>query len=243
VLAKLDPSIALQILDQALAHGTTIEKQDAFATLGEMEYVPATGYVATWLGRLLAGGVAPEVTLDLLEAAGRKKADPVVAERLERFESSRAADDPLATWRECEQGGDPARGRQLCFERNDFQCVKCHRVGPEGAGEAGPDLLGIGARKERAYLLESIALPNRQIAVGFGNTVFVLNNGDLVDGRVIGETPTHWLAITTELGTVRIRKSAVVSTRQGLSAMPTDLVQRMSKRELRDLVAWLASVR
>ena len=90
--------------------------------------------------------------------------------------------------------------------------------------------------------IESIVLPNRKISVGFTNTVFVLDDGDLVDGRIIGETATHWLVVTTDRGTVQIRKSAVTSMRQGLSAMPNDLVQRIGKRELRDLVAWLATL-
>jgi quinoprotein glucose dehydrogenase len=120
--------------------------------------------------------------------------------------------------------------------------VKCHRVAGEGAGEAGPDLAGIGGRRGREYLLESIALPNRQIAVGYGNTIFVLKDSDIVDGRVIGETPTHWLVVTTDRGTVRVRKSAIASSRAGQSAMPSDLIQRLSKRDVRDLVAWLATL-
>jgi quinoprotein glucose dehydrogenase len=209
-----------------------------------MSYPPANGLLGTRLDRLLAGQVAPAATLDLLEAAEKRKQDePLLAAQLAKYEAARPKDDPLAAWRECEQGGDPERGRRLFFERNDLQCLKCHRVGGEGAGESGPDLAGVATRGGRDYLLESIVLPNRKIAVGFTNTIFVLDDGDIVDGRVVGETPTHWIAVTTDRGAVQIRKSAVVSSRSGLSAMPKDLAEHASKRDLRDLVGWLATLK
>ena len=243
LLARLDPALALPILEQAIERGSVAEQQEALAALGETGGAPADGALARRLDRLLAGQVAGEIALDLLEAAERRRSDPAVAERLARFEAARRADDPLARWRECELGGDPRRGRALFFERNELQCTKCHKVGGEGAGESGPDLAGVGLRATPEALVESIALPNRTIAVGYGTTVFVLRSGDLVDGRLIGETPTHWHAVTSDRGTVQIRKSGVASLRQGLSAMPSDLVQHLSRRDLRDLVAWLATLK
>jgi len=243
LLARFDPALALEILGGALETGATLEKQDAFTTLGAMSDPTSAAFLATWLDLLDAGKVAADVALDLLLAAEKRKGTPALAERLARHEAVRPKDDPLAPWRECELGGDAARGRKLFFERNDLQCLKCHRVGSEGAGEAGPDLAAIGGKKTPEYLLESIALPNRQIAEGFGNTIFVLTDGDLVSARRAGETPTHWLAVTADQGTIRIRKSAIASMRQGLSAMPEDLVQHIGRRELRDLVAYLASLR
>jgi quinoprotein glucose dehydrogenase len=241
LLAKVDPELALGILDRALQQGAILEGQGAFATLGTMEDPRARALLASSLDSLLEGRLAPELELDLLLAAETRKDDPAIADRLESFERSRPADDPLAKWRECRVGGDPERGRRLFLERNDLQCTRCHRVGNEGAGEAGPDLAGVGRRAEPGELLESIALPNKKIAAGYGSTVFVLKGGDLLDGRVIGETETHWHAVTSDLGEVRVRKSAVASSRRGLSAMPAELVK--DRRDLRDLVAWLSTLR
>jgi hypothetical protein len=44
-------------------------------------------------------------------------------------------------------------------------------------------------------------------------------------------------------GLIRIRKTEVTSRRAGLSAMPEGSAQFLSKRELRDLVEYLASLK
>jgi quinoprotein glucose dehydrogenase len=245
VLAKFDPALALEILRKVLDQGGVVEKQDAFATLAKMSEsdARATQLLASWLDRLVAGKVGAELALDLLQAGEKCKADAAIAPLLEKFEAARLASDPLAKWRECQEGGDAARGRRLFFERTEFQCVKCHKVGADGAAEIGPNLAGVAARNGRDYLLESIVTPNQQIAQGYRNTIFVTNDGDVVDGRVVGEDARDWLVATSGEGTVLVAKSNVKSSREGKSAMPTDLVERMSKRELRDLVAWLASLK
>jgi hypothetical protein len=44
--------------------------------------------------------------------------------------------------------------------------MRCHKVGGDG-GTVGPALDGIGARKDRGYLVESIVSPNRAYAEGY----------------------------------------------------------------------------
>ena len=44
--------------------------------------------------------------------------------------------------------------------------MRCHKIAGRG-GDVGPDLSKIGGEKTRAYLLESIVLPNKAIAKNF----------------------------------------------------------------------------
>ena len=127
-----------------------------------------------WLDRLIAGKVAPEIQLDLIEAAARRT-EPEFREKIKKYESTKRPDDPLAAFREVLAGGDKERGRQLFTSKAEIECVRCHKVrGPGGesaGGEVGPELSGVGARLSRADLLESIVNPNKQIAQGFESVV------------------------------------------------------------------------
>jgi quinoprotein glucose dehydrogenase len=242
-LAKLDPALALDILRRVVEGGGPYELQDAFATLGEMEGPGAAALLAHALDRLNEGQLAPEATLDLLEVAKKRTADAAIVDLLAKFEASRKSGDPLAPFRECQAGGNADRGRNLFFQRNEFECAKCHRVGGEGAGVAGPDLAGIGGRATRDYLLESIVLPDAKIAPGFQSTIFFLKGGGIVDGRVEGEDATRIQVFTLDQGSVLIDKEQIASRSNGKSAMLPDLVKKMNKRELRDLIEFLASLK
>ncbi len=57
--------------------------------------------------------------------------------------------------------GDARRGEALFFEGG--RCSRCHIVGGRG-GRLGPELSHIGSARPRAYLIESIREPDRQLA-------------------------------------------------------------------------------
>jgi len=95
----------------------------------------------------------------------------------------------------------------------------------------------------RDYLLESIVFPEKRIAAGFQNTIFLLKGGGQIDGRVEGEDATRLQLFTLDQGSVLVDKAQIESRSNGKSAMLPDVVQRMDKRDLRDLVEFLASLK
>jgi quinoprotein glucose dehydrogenase len=139
-------------------------------------------------------------------------------------------------------GGDAAVGRDIFLNKTEVACLRCHKVQGDG-GEVGPDLTGIGAKQTREYLLESIVDPNRQIAKGFETVVLLLQNGTFVSGVLKADTPTELRLITPEGQIVTVPKSQIESRETGKSAMPEDVMKHLSKRELRDLVEYLASLK
>jgi quinoprotein glucose dehydrogenase len=241
VLAGLRPAEALPELEKALERGTTVERQQAFATLGGMKVRGADPVLARWLDRLLAGKVAPEVRLDLLEAAGRRPA-AIVTERLARYDGRRARGDHLANYREALVGGDASAGRRIFFERSDVACVRCHKVDGVG-GEVGPDLTGIGKRQPRDYLLESVVDPNRQIAKGYETVVLVLTDGQMKTGILKAEDAQKVQLMTPEGALVSVPKADIDERTRGKSAMPEDLVRSLSRLDVRDLVEFLSSLK
>jgi mono/diheme cytochrome c family protein len=64
-------------------------------------------------------------------------------------------------------GGDAARGETLFQEHPAAQCIRCHALEGGDGSSVGPNLSGIGERKDRAYLLEALLAPGKTLAEGF----------------------------------------------------------------------------
>jgi quinoprotein glucose dehydrogenase len=240
--AQLQPGDAVTQLRSVLESGSLGEKQNAFATLGALTNSPAADeLLLLWMERLLAGEVAKELHVDLLDAASRR-AVPRFQERIRQFENSRPADDDLRAWRECLTGGNAVEGKKIFVERAEVYCVRCHKVAGEG-GEVGPELTGIGSRKDRQYLLESIVFPNKHLAEGYESASVELKNGAGYRGTIKRETESELELNSPEDGLVKINKADVKSRGKDLSAMPEELRQVLSKHDLRDLVEFLATLK
>ena len=139
------------------------------------------------------------------------------------------------------QRRDFARGK-ACFEA--AQCILCHRYGDQG-GSVGPDLTAIATRFKRQDILESITEPSKVIAEIYMNTIFTLNDGNVMVGRVMQETDktvliaqNPFVALTTPINKSDI-KSRELSK---VSPMPTGLLNTFTKEEILDLLAYLESM-
>jgi quinoprotein glucose dehydrogenase len=244
IQAQLRPDDAVAQLSSALEGGSVSEKQNALATLGTLtNSTRADAVLLQWMDRLLAKEVPAELQVELLEAAARRPL-PAFQERIRKFENSRPADDDLRSWRECLTGGNAAEGKKIFIERAEVYCIRCHKAGGEATeGEVGPDLTGIGSRKDRQYLLESIVFPNKHLAEGYESVNVELKNGSVYAGTVKRETETEIELNSPEDGLVKITKSDVKSRTKGLSAMPEELRQVLTKHDLRDLVEFLANLK
>ena len=238
IVAENHADEAIGILRGVLDDGPTIERQGAFATLADIKDAKADAVLETWLDKLASGEVAPEVRLDLTEAASERG----MKDKLAKYESTFAKDDPLATYRDSLAGGDASRGRRVFREKAEVQCLRCHKVEGDG-GEVGPELTGIGATKDRAYLLESIVLPNKQIAEGFETTLIAKTDGQVVSGIVKAQDDKEIRLITAEGKLLTIPKSEIDETTRGSSAMPEDIIKHLTKSELRDVIEFLATTK
>ncbi|MDB5351237.1 MAG: repeat protein [Planctomycetota bacterium] len=241
VLAKTNPDLAIDTIHGVLDTGSILEKQGSFQTLTSLPGPKADAIIAHWLDRLTSGEVAPEIRLDLTEAAARRNRGDVKA-KLDRYESDRPKDDLLAAYRDALVGGDAARGKHIFRDKAEVQCLRCHKVDGDG-GEVGPELTGIIAKKDRAYILESILLPNKQIAQGFETQLIARNDGQVVAGIVKSEDDKVVRLMTAEGKLVTIPKDQIEEKSRGNSAMPEDVIKNLSKLELRDVIEFLATTK
>jgi quinoprotein glucose dehydrogenase len=234
------PEEALTELESVLTKGQTSERQSAFAILGEMKGPRADAELVKWLDKLLAGEVAAEVRLDLLEAANRR-ATPAVQKKVQSYENTRK-DKPFGLYDDALVGGDAEAGRRIFQAKAEVSCLRCHKVQGVG-GEVGPDLSGIGSRQKRDYLLESLLAPNKQIAKGFETLVLTLNDGKSLTGVHKSEDAHEIRLMTPEGQLLVVRKDQVDERDSGKSAMPDDLTKQLTRLEIRDLVEFLAGLK
>jgi quinoprotein glucose dehydrogenase len=240
-LAKVKPAEALPLLAKVVESGSLVERQGAFAILAEMKGTEVDEIISKSLGDLLKNQVPPEVHLDLLEAAAKRQVGGV-KDKLTAFEKTRSKTDELAKWSETLVGGDAERGRYIFLNKAEVTCQKCHKVNGIG-GDVGPELTGIGAKQKRDYLLESLVLPNKQIAKGYETVVLQMTNGKSVIGIVKAEDAKEVRLMTAEGQLVTVPKNTIDERTKGKSAMPEDVTKHLSKAELRDLVEFLASLK
>jgi quinoprotein glucose dehydrogenase len=254
VRAKADPAAAAKelpgLLDEEKA--SPEEKQAALAALGALkESREADEALAAWLDKYLAGQVPAELKLDVLEAAqaranARKlKLHAPLRELLQRVDqAARAAEkrDTLARYRESLAGGDADKGRRIFLENAAVYCQRCHQLDGQG-GEVGPPLNGIGAKQTRDYLLEAITHPSAKIAEGYQSVILNLVDGKQVTGVLRSKTAKEYVVVTADNKVVKVPADDVDGEKPDKSAMPEDLVKKLSKRELRDVVEFLVNLK
>jgi len=138
-------------------------------------------------------------------------------------------------------GGNAVDGKKVFMEKPEASCIRCHKVNNDGA-EVGPVLTGVGKRQSREYLLESIVDPNAKIAAGFETVLVTLKDGSVHAGILKSETSED-LGLMQPAGTLEIlRKDDVKKRERGPSGMPM-MAPLLTKKDLRDLVEYLASLK
>jgi putative membrane-bound dehydrogenase-like protein len=139
-------------------------------------------------------------------------------------------------------GGDPARGHEV-FRGKRASCLACHRVGAEG-GAAGPDLSRVGAVRTRRNLLESIVLPSATFARGYEPFNVVTDDGKVHSGVIGRETADAIYLRTAERAETRVLRAEIDELVPGkVSIMPQGLDKQLSSQQLRDLLAYLLSLK
>jgi quinoprotein glucose dehydrogenase len=235
VLAELRPAEALLELDSARFEGDRIERQRAFRALGRIDDAGADALLVEAFVRLDAGELDPGVELDLLDAA-RARGTPLLLDRVAAYEA-RGKSDLFASRRYALEGGDAERGRLVFQGQGD--CQRCH--GSEGhGGGVGPELAGIGKRRDASYVLRSVLEPSAEIAEGFATISLTKRDGSVLSGTLVSEADGE---IVLDAGGDEIHVPlAEVKERIGpVSAMPPNGLA-LSPEDLRDLIAYVTAL-
>lgn len=221
--------------------GSYVEQQNALATLASQETPVVDMIILQAMDKLLAGQVRAELQLDFLEVA-RKRSAPIIKEKIQKFEASRSTGNPLSYYSDVVAGGNAEAGHNVFFDKPESGCIACHTISGRG-GAVGPNLTGIGARKSRQYLIESLVDPNKDIAEGFLNMTITTQDGKKYSGLVKKETDKALIIASAEDGDIEVAKANIAASERTASPMPPDLAKALPRRDLRDLLEFLCSLK
>jgi putative heme-binding domain-containing protein len=185
----------------------------------------------------------PEQQLhDLLETyteEARATAGPLL-ERFAQRDAERVA--RLESLLPLTEGGQADRGRYLFFGQT-ASCSKCHRVGEEG-GLVGPDLTKIAAIRQPRDLLESIVYPSASLARDYGSFTVITTDGRTHNGLMAGQSTDTITLRFADLSELRIPRGEVeIITPSEVSIMPQGLETKLDPEALRDLLAYLQTLK
>ncbi len=128
-----------------------------------------------------------------------------------------------------------ARGRTV-FVRT---CQQCHKLFGEG-GTIGPDLTGTN-RENLDYLLSNVIDPSAEVGRDFRMSTVRTTDARVVTGIVLERSAAR-LVIQTATDKVTLATEDVESVKDSpLSIMPEGQLDKLSREEVRDLFAYLAS--
>jgi putative membrane-bound dehydrogenase-like protein len=139
-------------------------------------------------------------------------------------------------------GGDADKGRVVFFGARTV-CSTCHTVNGQG-GRVGPELSKIGSIRAPTDLLESVVYPSATIVRGYETYIVQTKEGRAFAGLLARETADAVYLKTAERMEIRVPRSAVESIAPGRqSIMPQGLEAKMNRDEMRDLIAYLRSLK
>lgn len=237
--SDLAPEKAVELFGKVLSDGSTEEQQTAFASLGTFTSQPAVDALNDAFGQLLIGHLDPAIQLDLIEAI-EQQGNADLLKKLDAYQKAKPADDPLAAFEETLAGGRPEMGRELFRNHAGGQCVRCHTI-YEWGGDAGPGLDNVGSRLTKKEILAALIEPSAAFAKGYGVVSLEMKDGESVAGIVEDENETT-LKVKIGKGDFKDIAKSDIATRENIpSAMPP-MGNVLTKKEVRDLVAYLASL-
>lgn len=231
---------ALAQIQADLKEGGITARQSAIRSLADVKSAAADELLLSLLQDLSAEKLPPALGVDILDVAAARGQE-AFTELVKAIDTGDGS--PLAPYRFTLVGGDAETGRKIFFEREDVACLRCHQSGLEAGGEVGPKLEGLATRVTPEYILESIVYPNAHIAPGFENLMVETKTGAWVAGLIQSEDNENLVINSPEDGLVTIPVADVKTRQRGASGMPDGMGQILSRQNLRDLLAYLSTLK
>ena len=243
VLARVDVPRLYKIAKQFIDSGSVPDYQAALKTLAALEAgqdkTQAIRIAGTELDKLESGTLRPEVMLEVRELVDALATAKLEA-RMEAYDAKFKDASMEQQFADSRVGGSIESGRALFKSGGAGECMRCHIINWEG-GNVGPDLSEIGETKDHAYLLRAIVDPGSEIASGYGVMTVTTKQGDTLSGTYLGHDDAS-VQISMDDEPKTFSRDNLESIIEPVSGMPP-MQYFISRREIRDLVAYLHSLK
>jgi putative membrane-bound dehydrogenase-like protein len=221
------PDRAIAEAASVLETGDVVTRQFVFSLLAESK---DDGLITQWLDRMMEGKAPADMQLDILEAAAKRDG---LREKLAAIP---------ATHQELIEGGQVLSGREIVTNHLGANCIACHTVEAREGSLVGPSLKQIGTQKDRRYLLESLLSPTAVVAPGYGLVSVILKDGKNIAGTLDREDPKQVRIRMADASIKIIPRDQITTMTPPMSIMPP-MLGILTKRQIRDVVAYLASLK
>ena len=223
------------IVGPIFAKGTVQEQQQMLRVLGEMPLEKTEPVLENLIDQMASKKLSPGVKLDLIEAVDSTHSEKLIS----KLTPLRSTGNDSASFSETLYGGNARNGRNIFLYNSTAQCVRCHSLGNE-TGTVGPPLRQIGAALSREELLQALIDPSARLAPGYGSVKITLKDNQEVTGILLEESTSELILKTAEAEPMEIPVSRI-SKRQNLPSGMPPMRTLMSKREIRDVIEFLAN--
>jgi quinoprotein glucose dehydrogenase len=224
----------VEVFAKALESGTLTEKRSALGNLAQSDDKQADALLVKQFAK-----VDPNLELDLLEAARTAKGTDSKA-KAKALDDKLATLGPLGSFHPTLQGGDARKGKELAIGHPAAQCIRCHKIGSTG-GVLGPDLSTVASRLSPEKILESLVNPQAELAEGYGLLVASLKDGSTVTGSITKATGESYHLQSPDETESILDRSLIASQILTSPMPPAGTI--LSKNEIRDLIAFLSTLR
>ncbi|SFT50337.1 putative membrane-bound dehydrogenase domain-containing protein [Algoriphagus locisalis] len=241
LLTKTDISqdLMVSLLQDVIQNRTTAEKQAALLSLGNLENSAELPLWNTLLDDLSKDKLPNEVMIELEEAIDSTGSADLKT-KYATIQEERTGGDLVALYSGALEGGSVRVGRNIFFQNQTAQCIRCHGYDDMG-GVAGPHLNGIANRVTKTELLEALIDPSKRLAPGYGIVQLELKDGTSVSGTLMEEQENGLLVKVGAKPDTLIMNSSIAERKNSPSSMP-DMKALLSKREIRDLLSFLSTM-
>ncbi|HCO27472.1 MAG TPA: hypothetical protein DIT97_32395 [Gimesia maris] len=135
---------------------------------------------------------------------------------------------------------DPESGRRIFHHGRVANCAHCHRHGGRG-NVVGPDLSSLGDKQDRVWLLKSILEPSREMAPEYQPRTIILTDGRTFTGIRLRSYVKETIRDAHGQNRTFDRSDVEMMVESPISFMPSGLVNSLTDREIKDLLAFLES--
>jgi quinoprotein glucose dehydrogenase len=230
---------AVGLYREVIENGTAGEARTALTGLGDLKAEASIPFLTELFNRLKADDFPAGQRLDLVAAIENQGAESL-NEELSAYEAELKLVDSLGFYAYALDGATKGNGRGIFYGNSSAQCTRCHAVFEYG-GNVGPGLEGVGGRMSPKELLTSLVYPSAALAAGHETVLVTLNDDSALSGIVLDRTAE---ALTIRIGKTE-RKTIPMTDIAEVETLPSSMpsvLGKLDRKEVRDLVAWLAAL-